>query len=170
VPFGEEVPRGPWDIAGIHGLQRQRRWDAVVTVEALGLKGDRALFVALPAGRLVVEEGPTAPDPFARAIDEELSRPYRAEAVRRERRLWAVAANAIETVELPGMAGQEIELISHGSDRMLAIDGERSFGTIDALERASSRPCAADRSRPLGDRGRSALSEAAPTRAPATRA
>ena len=49
--------------------------------------------------------------------------------------LWAVAANAIEIVELPGIAGQEIELISHGGDRMLAIDGERSFGTIAALER-----------------------------------
>jgi hypothetical protein len=135
VPFGEDVPRGPWDIAGIHGLQRQRRWDAVVTVEAPGLGGDRALFVALPAGRIVVEEGPAAPDPLARAIDAELPRPYRAEAVRRERGLWAVAANAIETVELPGIAGQEIELISHGADRMLAIDGERSFGTIAALER-----------------------------------
>jgi hypothetical protein len=83
----------------------------------------------------VVEEGPAAPDPLARAIDAELPRPYRAEAVRRERGLWAVAANAIETVELPGIAGQEIELISHGADRMLAIDGERSFGTIAALER-----------------------------------
>jgi hypothetical protein len=55
--------------------------------------------------------------------------------VRRERGLWAVAANAIEVVELPGIAGQEIELIAHGADRVLTIDGERSFGTIAALER-----------------------------------
>ena len=55
--------------------------------------------------------------------------------MRRERGLWAVAANAIEIVELPGIAGEEIELISHGDDRTLAIDGERSFGTIAALER-----------------------------------
>jgi hypothetical protein len=68
-------------------------------------------------------------------MDAELSRPYRAEAVRRERGLWAVAANAIDVVELPGIAGEEIELISSGADRVLTIDGARSFGTIAALER-----------------------------------
>jgi hypothetical protein len=107
----------------------------VVTVEAPELTGDHALFVALPVGRLVVEEGPGRPEALARAVDSELARPYRAEAVRRERGLWAVAANAIEIVELPGIVGEEIELISHGADRTLAIDGERSFGTIGALER-----------------------------------
>jgi len=134
VPFGADRPRGPWDIAGIHGLQRARRWDVVVVADAAGLEGERAHFVALP-GRLVVEEGPGGLEPLARAMDAELARPYRADAVRRERDLWAVAANAIEVVELPGIAGHEIELISHGADRMLAIDGERSFGTIAALER-----------------------------------
>jgi hypothetical protein len=135
VPFGDDAPRGPWDIAGIHGIQRARRWDVVVTAEAPDLAGDHALFVALPLGRIVVEEGPERPEALADAVDSELPRPYRAEAVRRERGLWAVAANAIEVVELPGIAGQEIELISHGVDRTLAIDGERSFGTIAALER-----------------------------------
>ncbi len=136
VPFGDDdAPRGPWDIAGIHGVQRARQWDAVVTVEATGVEGERALFVALPDGRLVVEEGPERLEPLAAAVDAELPRPYRAEAVRRERGLWAVAANAIEVVELTGIAGEEIELVSHGSDRTLAIDGERSFGTIAALER-----------------------------------
>jgi len=135
VPFGDDRPRGPWDIAGIHGLQRARRWDAVVIVEAPSLEGERAQFVALRAGRLVVEDGPLGVDPLARAVDAELARPYRAEAVRRERGLWAVAANAIDVVELPGIAGEEIELVAHGPDRVLTIDGERSFGTIAALER-----------------------------------
>jgi hypothetical protein len=135
VPFGDDRPRGPWDIAGIHGLQRARRWDAVVIVEAPTLEGDRAQFVALPTGRLVVEDGPTALEALAEALDPELPRPYRAEAVRRERGLWAVAANAIDLVELPRIAGEEIELVSHGPDRVLTIDGERSFGTIAALER-----------------------------------
>jgi hypothetical protein len=134
VPFGDDRPRGPWDIAGIHGLQRTRQWDVVVVADAPGLDGDRAHFVALP-GRLVVEEGPDGLEPLAHAVDAELPRPYRAEAVRRERELWAVAANAIEVIELPGIAGREIELLSHGADRVLSIDGERSFGTIAALER-----------------------------------
>ena len=106
-------------------------------VDGRGTAASKAIarsFVALPGGRLVVEEGPRSRSSRPRGR-RELPRPYRAEAVRRERGLWAVAANAIEIVELPGIAGQEIELISHGGDRMLAIDGERSFGTIAALER-----------------------------------
>ena len=46
-----------------------------------------------------------------------------------------MAANAIEVVELPGIAGHEIELISHGADRMLVDRRRASFGTIAALER-----------------------------------
>ena len=136
MPFGDDdAPRGPWDIAGIHGVQRARQCDAVVTVEAPELEGERARFVALEDRGLVVEEGAGRLEPLAAAVDDELARPYRAEAVRREHGLWAVAANAIEVVELPGIAGEEIELVSHGSDRTLAIDGERSLGTIAALER-----------------------------------
>ena len=136
MPFGDDnAPRGPWDIAGIHGVQRSRRWDAVVTVAAPGLEGERAQFVALADGRLVIEDGAGALEPLAAAVDGELPRPYRAEAIRRDRALWAVAANAIDVIELPGIAGDEIELVSQGGDRTLAIDGERSFGTIAALER-----------------------------------
>jgi hypothetical protein len=136
VPFGDvNAPRGPWDIAGIHGLQRARQWDAVVTVDVSALDGESAVFVALAGRPLVVEEGPLALDRLAAAVDDELDRPYRAEAIRRQGTLWAVAANAIEVVELPNIAGDEIELVSQGGDRTLAIDGERSFGTIAALER-----------------------------------
>jgi hypothetical protein len=134
LPLGDDRPRGPWDVAGIHGLQRARRWDVVVVAEAPELDAGRALFVALP-GRLLVEDGPEGVEALADAVDAELPRPYRAEAVRRERGLWAVAANTIEVVELPGIAGDELELISSGADRMLSIDGERSFGTIATLER-----------------------------------
>jgi len=137
VPLGDDSPpRPPWDAAGIHGLHRPRQWDAVVTVEAPTLAGERATFVALPDGTLVVEQGPDGIQPLAAAVEGELAPPYRAEAVRRESGLWAVAAKSIGVVELPGIAGEEIELVSHGSERTLSIDGERSFGTIAALERA----------------------------------
>jgi hypothetical protein len=135
VSFDADAPRGPWDIAGIHGLQRLARWDAVVTAQADDLSGDRALFVALPGRAPVIEEGPGPLEALADAVDAELARPYRAEGVRREGVLWVVGANAIEVVDLPGVVGDEIELVSHGGDRMLTIDGERSFVTIPPLER-----------------------------------
>ena len=49
---------GPhWGEVGIHGLHRQREWDAVVTVEAPGAEGADLWFVALRDGGVVVEEG-----------------------------------------------------------------------------------------------------------------
>jgi len=135
VPLGDDKPRPAWDAAGIHGLHRARRWDAVVAVEAPSLDGERALFVALPAGDLVVEEGPSDVEPLAAALEREIEPPYRAEAVRRDGGLWAVAGRMIEVVELPGVAGEELELTMHGSERTLVVDGERAFGSITALER-----------------------------------
>jgi hypothetical protein len=136
LPFGEQKTRPAWDAAGIHGLHRERRFDAVVTVEAPELEGERASFVALPGGDLVVEEGPDNPTPLANALDRELETPYRAEAVRRDDALWAVAGRRIELVELPGVAGEELELAAHGPERTLRVDGEPGFGSIPALERA----------------------------------
>jgi hypothetical protein len=136
LDLGEEAsPRAPWDASGIHGLQRPREWDAVVTVDAPELKGDRAQFVALSREDLVVEEGPDDVEPLALAVERELAPPYRAEAVRRHAELWAVAARSIAVVELPGMVGEEIELTMRGSERTLVVDGQRTFGSIPALER-----------------------------------
>jgi hypothetical protein len=135
IPLGEPEPRAPWDASGIHGLHRVREWDAVVTVSAPEVEGDRAEFVALPGGDLVVEEGTDRPTPFAEALEHELGPPYRAEAVRRDNDLWVVAGRRIEVVELPGVAGSELELAAHGDDRTLLVDGERAFGTVPALER-----------------------------------
>jgi hypothetical protein len=134
--FGAEAPRAPWDTSGIHGLHRPRQWDAVVTVADPELEGERAAFVALPDGSLVVEDGPHALDPLAAAVEGELSPPYRAEAVRRDTGLWVVAAKRIEVVELPDVQGDEIELVSRAGERSLVVDGQRSFGTVAALERA----------------------------------
>lgn len=132
---GEPPPRPPWDTAGIHGLHRPREWDAVVTAEVPGLEGNRARFVALSRDDLLVEEGPDDVEPLAVAVEGELAPPYRAEAVRRDGDLWAIAARAIGVVELPGVAGDEIELTAHGGERTLVVDGQPAFGTIPALER-----------------------------------
>ena len=131
--------RPAWDTAGIHGLHRAREWDAVATVEAPGLDGERAAFVALGGDDgLVVEDGPTAVDALADAVEQALAPPYRAEAVRRDGDLWAVAARAIEVARLPGVDGEEIELAVRGDERTLRVDGVPAFGSIPALERPDS--------------------------------
>ena len=128
-------PRAPWDTAGIHGIHRPREWDVVVTVDAPGIEGERAQFVALSRDDLLVEEGPNDLEALASAIEGRLAPPYRAEAVRRAGDLWAVAARSIEVVDLPGVDGDEIELSVRHGERSLAVDGCRAFGTIPALER-----------------------------------
>jgi len=135
---GEPEPssRPPWDAAGIHGLARAREWDFVTTVEAPELRGERAVFVCIAPGRLAVEEGPPGLEQLAAAVEAGLAPPFRAEAVRREGSLWAVAARKVELVSLPGTPGEEIELTCHHGQRTLMIDDERSFGSIPALERA----------------------------------
>jgi hypothetical protein len=130
----KETTPVPWDQAGIHGMQRARRWDAVTVFEAPDVGGEKLEFVAL-AGRIVPVEGEGDPATLAAALERELARPYRAEAVRREGGLWAVAARRIEVVRLPGVSGEEIELAAHGDERTLRVDGEQVFGTIPALER-----------------------------------
>ena len=122
--------------AGIHGLQRLREWDTVLTVDAPPLAGDRAQFVALPDRTLLVEEGEGDFGPLAEAVEAELDPPYRAEAVRRHEELWAVAARAIEVVELaedPG--GDELTLTVRDGERELVVDDTRTFGGLRALER-----------------------------------
>jgi hypothetical protein len=136
LSLGDEAPpRPPWDTAGIHGLHRPREWDAVLTAQAPALEGDRSRFVALSSDVLLVEEGPDDVEPLAIAVEGRLAPPYRAEAVRRESDLWAVAARAIEVVQLPGVRGSEIELAAHAGERTLVVDGQPTFGTIPALER-----------------------------------
>jgi hypothetical protein len=122
----------PWDAAGIHGIHRAREWDVVTTVSAPDLPGDRIEFVAIAPGEVACDGDP---GPLPEAVDRELKRPYRAEAVARDGGLWAVAARRIEVVRLPGVTGEEIELTSYGGERTLLVDGAREFGSIPALER-----------------------------------
>ena len=129
-PPGEDR-RAPWDKAGIHGVHRPREWDDIATLAA-ELEGERAEFVVLD-DEVIVEYGPRGIETFAAAIS--LDPPYRAEAVRREDGLWAVAARRIEVVHLPGIGGQELEQAQHEGERTLVVDGSRSFGSIPLLER-----------------------------------
>jgi len=131
VESSREDVRPPWDKAGIHGVHRPREWDEVVAVQT-DLPGDEARFVAL-AEEIVIDEGPDDVEALADPVT--LDPPFRAEARRTGERLWSVGARRIDVVELPGQAGDELQLVSRGGFRELTVDGERVFGSIPQLER-----------------------------------
>ena len=135
------VDPGPhWGNAGIHGVPRPRRWDAVASAEAPGLAGDEVHFVALPNGDLVVDEDEPADTlgPLADAIEQTVEAPYRAEAVRQGEDVWAVAARRVEVAEFEA-EGDELELVVNDGARTFTMDGARAFGTIPELERLGAR-------------------------------
>ena len=133
-------PAREWLAAGITGLQRQREWDAVATVQGDGTPGDEVEFVALPDGTFVLESGGVA-DPafFAAALRDSIAPPYRALAVRRPE-LWAVGAVAIEVERLdPDPRGSELELTWNESELALTIDSlPAEPAQASALERIAT--------------------------------
>jgi hypothetical protein len=116
-------PGRDWLAAGITGLQRQREWDAVATVEGDGTPGDELAFVALADGTFVLEsDGSSDPAAFAAALGDAIETPYRALAIRRPE-LWAVGAVAIEVARLePEPPGTELELTWDSSTLALTVD------------------------------------------------
>jgi len=119
---------------GIHGIPRERQYDAIAATDAPDAQGDAARFVGLEDGSLLIEEGDGDLAPLADAIEQEIARPYRATAVRRSETTWAVAAHGLRVVELPEPGGDEIELVLNGEEKTLVVDGNRSFGTLPELE------------------------------------
>lgn len=119
------------DVVGVHGVHRPREWDTVVTVEA-DLVGDTVDFAALPDGTLVVEGD--VPDgaltPLADAVEATVQPPYRAHAVRRGERVWAVGAKRIEVREYLDAEGDELELLDDGN----VVIGRRLDGDLFEIE------------------------------------
>ena len=128
-------------MVGVHGVARQREWDAVATVEAPDIQGDALAFDVLPDRTVLVEEeaGDAELAPLADAIERELEPPYRARAVRRGAHLWAVAARSLEVVRLPDRRGDTIELSKRGDEHVLTIDGAREFGSVPELEELAAQ-------------------------------
>jgi hypothetical protein len=106
-----------------------------VAAEAPEVRGDRVEFVALADGTLIVDEEQGDGDltPLADAIEAQLQRPYRAEAVRRGDQVWAVAGRRIDVATFAG-EGDEIVLNEHEGTRVLVVDGLPAFGSIPQLE------------------------------------
>jgi hypothetical protein len=128
-PFTGVIPE-----TGIHGIPRERQFDAVATLDAPDAKGDAARFVGLEDGSLLIEEGDGDLTALADAIEQDIARPYRASAVRRSETTWAVAAHRLRVIQLPEPGGDQIELVLNGDEKTLVVDGNRSFGTLPELE------------------------------------
>lgn len=129
-------PRHPfWQVVGIHGIPREREWDAVASAEAPGLPGDDVEFVVLPDGSLVVDED--VPDgtlaPLADALS--LPAPYHAFGLRQDADVWSVAAKRVQVVEVPEhVEGDEIQLVVTDETRTLVVDDMPSSASIPSLE------------------------------------
>jgi hypothetical protein len=98
----------------------------VVSLIAPDIAGDYAVFVALPERVLIVEEqeGDSDLGILADAIEKRLQAPYRARALRVDERRFVVVAGAIETVELPGLDGEELVVFAlPDGQRTAVLDG-----------------------------------------------
>jgi len=111
----------------------------VTTARAESVAGDTVRFVTLTDGTALVshedaEQHNGALRPLQEAVEASVERPYRVEAVRRAPDLWAVAARRIDLVSVPGLAGEEAELVSTRDGRSLHVDGQPRFGSVPAFE------------------------------------
>jgi len=129
-------PRHPfWQVVGIHGIPREREWDAVASAEAPGLPGDEVEFVALEDGSLVVDED--VPDgtlgPLADALS--LPAPYHAFGLRQEADIWTVAARQVHVLEVPEeVDGDELQLVVTDETRTLLVDDLPSSVPVPSFE------------------------------------
>ncbi len=130
----DEQPGG--GIPGVTGAASGRTWDAVASAHAPGLSGDSVSFVAVADGSLIVEED--VPDgslsPLADALEEHISPPYRAAAVRDDGDIWSVSAQHVSIAEIPGVEGDVVELSVVGGNRELSVDGEAVSEWVPALD------------------------------------
>jgi len=137
-PPGQRVPfTGAIREPGIHGIHRLREWDAVATADAPGLVGDELEFTVLPDGTALVDDAipEGAVGPLADAVEESLSPPYRAKAVRRDGDVWGVAANRMEVVEVAeDVAGNTVSLVVQGENRTLLVDDRPAWESVPTLE------------------------------------
>ncbi len=135
----EEQPGG--GIPGVTGAASGRTWDAVASAHAPDLSGDSVSFVALDDGSLIVEEDVVdgSLSPLADALEEHISPPYRALAVRDDGDIWSVSAQHVSVAEIPGVEGDVVELSVVGGNREVSVDGEPASESIPALDALADR-------------------------------
>ena len=115
-----DAPEQKEDTEEPHGV--------VVSLLAPDVAGDYAVFVALPERLIIVEEqeGDSDLGVLADAIEKRLQAPYRARALRVDERRFVVVAGEIETIELPGLGGEELVVFAlPDGQRTAVLDGAR---------------------------------------------
>jgi hypothetical protein len=115
-----------------------KEWDATVAVDVPALGGDRVEFTTIPSGDVIVgeESGDADVSPLADAVEQRVSPPYRATAVRQEGNLWGVGAKRIQVAQIPFPLGERLQLTSHGDDREFRVDSEATHAPVPpGLER-----------------------------------
>jgi hypothetical protein len=134
-PPGFDVSEG-LGVAGIHGVPRARIWDAAASARPRDLTGDTVTFVVLPDGTIVVDDDvPNGSlEPLAEALEETLSPPYRAAAIRHEENLWTAVAEKVVIAEIPRLEGDTVDLTVVDGERTLLVDGERTIRPLPALD------------------------------------
>ncbi len=118
----------------------------VVSLLAPDVAGDYAVFVALPERLLIVEEqeGDSDLSVLADAVEKRLRAPYRARALRVDGSRFVVVAGEIETIELPGLDGEELVVFAlPDGQRTAVLDGVRYQLAGPQVESilAESAPC-----------------------------
>lgn len=138
--LGVPTPFARWhplhDVVAIHGLHRQREWDVVAAASAPGLDATDVDFVVLADGTILTEDDAADLSPLAEALEEHLRPPYRAHAVHKEGKLWAVGARAIDVLELEqDVRAEEVDVAVIGRRRTVVVDRELSSVAVPELER-----------------------------------
>lgn len=132
----------PSDLLAVHGIPREREWDAVASAQAPDLPGEELEYVALADGTLVVDED--VPDgslsPLADALEGQITPPYHGYVSWQQDDVWAVAAKRVQVVEVPeDVPGDEVELAVNDGTRSTVVDGEESGAEIPSLETFASQ-------------------------------
>jgi hypothetical protein len=130
-----------FDVAGMHGIPRNREWDAVTSAEAPELPGDRVEFVALEDGTLFTDDD--LPDdslvPLADALEGSVPPPYHALALRQAADVWSVAALRVTVVEVPeDVPGDKVDLAVNDGERTILVDDAPAQGEVPSLEQFAS--------------------------------
>jgi hypothetical protein len=127
-----EPPKQLYRPLAVDGVARvalgSTKWDAVAAVQAPALGGDRIEFTTLPDGDVIVsqESGDADLSPLADAIEQHVSPPYNATAVRQEGTLWGVGAKRIQVAEIAFPKGDRLQFSRNDDDREFRVDSEPS--------------------------------------------
>jgi hypothetical protein len=132
----------PSDLLAVHGIPREREWDAVASAQAPDLPGEHVEYVALADGTLVVDED--VPEGslslLADALEGQISPPYHGYAFWQQDDVWAVAAKRVQIAEVPeDVPGDDVELTVNNGARSTVVDGEETRVEIPSLETFASQ-------------------------------